>query len=75
MGSGAGASEALCQARVNVHQYVFDAVAVRPFWVHPLELSNIADPPDMVADPVVVAVAVLHGAACQALYDRDSLSH
>lgn len=58
---------------MDVHHDVLDAVAIRPFWILALELAHVTDPPDMVADAVVVLVAVLHRAADQRFGHSDRL--
>lgn len=46
-----------------------------PIWIMRLELGQITDIPDVITDPVILAIFRIHGLACQLLTNPDGLLH
>src|ERR1044072_457245 len=59
----------------DVDEDIVDGVAERPTAEMALEFGNIADPPDVIADPVRFGVADVHLVAGDLLAHGDGLHH
>ena len=60
---------------MDFDENVFDVFGQVPFGVVRFELGNVADPPDVVADAVVIGVAGIHFVSGDLLAQHDCLLH
>ena len=65
----------LRKCSVNFFQDFAHAVAEFPVWIMRLELSHVADPPDVVADPVRFFVAPVYFFSADLFAHRDGFEH